>query len=162
MRLVISSLLLALFGFFSEEVYAFQNSRCDFYRDLESSIPCGPTGYSAGYAEKYCEKFSSLDDGRTQQSLSANGLKWRDKTLMCLQNTMKNYLTYEPELSCKKIKRFGFSSHAYCYLTNPYSICDLPVSDWKVIIKTIQAHDIMSFTGLAQVYKVISKCTKSF
>lgn len=155
--------LAALFVlFFAEGLFAAEALSCQFYKDVELSIPCGPRGYIKGYAEKYCHKFLNLGAKQEEAVLSFEGYQWRNKTLSCLQRAMNNYLINQSDLSCEKIKYYGFSSHAYCYLEEPASICQLPVSDWQIIIKTIQTQDIMNFIGLSQVYKVIAGCSRSF
>jgi len=136
---------------------------CDFYRGcLESHQSCGSEGYAIGYGKKYCERFLALNTpyAHTKSLLSRQGLNWRNSTLLCLQQELVPILSKEPyEHPCSDIKTHAYNSHPKCYTLPENSICDLPLSDWRVILSTVDFGDTLSLDGIKQAKAVLLTCT---
>jgi hypothetical protein len=137
---------------------------CDFYRQcLEHKTQCGDAGYAISYGEKYCQKFLKLNTNSEIEnlSLSEKGVQWRDATLLCLQNRMTPLFQSASDYSCSSIQKMAFKTHPDCYTQKNRSICDLNISDWEVILSTLNPKDLSSQDGLRQMTKVMYTCTKS-
>jgi hypothetical protein len=86
-----------------------------------------PYEYFNSYGKKYCATFLELN------SLTAEGKKWRDSTLKCLQETIVPILPADGKqdtCACKAMQLRAFDQHVACYTKTTNSICDLPASDW--------------------------------
>jgi hypothetical protein len=133
---------------------------CHFYHEcVETVSPCGEDGYALGYGEKYCERFL-LDD-----NFSANGKKWRDQTLLCLQRQLVPVVVTEiktpASYECHEITNIAFNSHPHCYTGDgpgTISICQLPLSDLRIIKHTIYRRDLYSSRSLRQIRQVAKTC----
>ncbi len=93
--------------------------KCDFYdRCLENIFNCGDVGYPKSYGKKYCERFLSLKKSEhlSDYGLSSKGIKWRDETLLCLQNVLAyDFARRDYPLTCDSIKQEASDSHVDCY-----------------------------------------------
>lgn len=104
---------------------------CEWYSQcVEKSLSCGNQGYPLGYGYKYCKKFSAYT------GFSAEGNKWRDQTLKCLQHELK--LTVELTLrtnknSCADVRTIAFRTHPDCYTREPHSVCYIKYDMFKVL-----------------------------
>ena len=128
---------------------------CNFYSScLEKAKTCGPNGYALGYGAKYCARFSAED------RFSPDGTFWRDITLVCLQRSLVDFV--DPKVAavttCDELSDEAFDSHPVCYTQPEMSVCDLPLSDWNLIRKTVDAGDILSRPGVRQVASILRRC----
>lgn len=91
-----------------------------------------PDEYLLSFGRRYCEAFLGRSD------FSEQGLRWRDKTLRCLQERVIEVVPLDGEgCNCKSLKGYALSTHVDCYASQPESVCDLPLSDVVNIGKTI-------------------------
>ncbi|MDP5220372.1 hypothetical protein Q5Y75_24600 [Ruegeria sp. 2205SS24-7] len=129
--------------------------QCSFYDQcVEKVNSCGNDGYAKGYGLKYCRRFAS------NTSLSEAGRKWRDATLICLQEELVGSVLFS-EKSCHETKKIAFDSHPRCYVQNGsgISICDLTKEDYWEISKIIDFEDIFGEDGLTQFLKTLKLCS---
>lgn len=130
--------------------------RCTFYGQcIETSLPCGETGYATAYGEKYCKRF-------TEGEFSEAGRQWRDATLICLQEELVRTALFESN-SCAAIERAAFDSHPFCYTSNGsgISICDfdrMEIKDYVSILSIIDFDDSFSEEGREQVFATLKAC----
>jgi hypothetical protein len=112
--------------------------------------------YFMRYGAKYCSLFLGA------AGLSPTGIQWRDHTLRCLEEKIIPKLPLEaPETcNCSEMKEFAFRTHVDCYTQPPFSICDLPLSDWKKIYSIISVKDLFDKDGAAQVLAVLQICVR--
>ena len=123
---------------------------CNFYKAcLESSTPCGDTGYALGYGERFCYSFK-------HSNLSARGEAWRDGVMECLQKELVPYLG--TNATCSEIESHAFGSHAGCYTSTTPSLCFLPPSDLVAIFSTIGAKELLKWRTIDQGRQVVSDC----
>ncbi|TBC12706.1 hypothetical protein [Rhizobium ruizarguesonis] len=118
----------------------------------------GADEYFIQYGKKYCESFLGRDD------FSNAGVKWRDKTLRCLQEAIvpKLDISENPTCNCKEMRAFAFKSHIQCYLADP-SICSLPAADMLRIIKTANLVSVVTDEASREQFKsVLSTCLGSY
>ena len=153
-------LFLSFIAFKSSQLFAINcliptaTKSCDFYRFcLESKIKCGETGYALAYGEKYCTKFSNLNN-----EISSKGKTWRDLTLKCLQVELDFGLSNNEFTTCSSLSEFAFNSHPSCYTVEAASICHLPASDWNVIRSVPDTKDIWSIRSGKQIAGVMTNC----
>lgn len=130
---------------------------CNVYQNCFARFcPCegDPAEYFMTYGKKYCERF--LDNS----TLSAQGKKWRDKTLNCLQEAIVPHLdiSASPSCNCRAMRKTAFDSHVACYTQAGASICDLPLSDLKQIAGTIDTDDYFTSESLKQIRAVAAIC----
>lgn len=129
---------------------------CDFYSQcIEEVKTCGLDGYAIGYGERYCERFNSRDN------FSPNGRRWRDATLVCLQEELVQTsvdLLSDNDISCEGITDLAFDSHPYCYTQPGYSVCSLGIRDLLIIKRVIDTKDFLSRRGLRQLASVANTC----
>jgi len=133
---------------------------CGFYsKCLEAATPCGIAGYALGYGDKYCHRF----DNSTRHCVSNKGNAWITSTLACLQKSLVTML-FQTNISCVELKRAAFDSHPGCYTggTGVPSICELPVSDWRCVVETIDSKDALSLLGLQQEARVARTCVQQW
>ncbi len=138
---------------------------CQFYDDcLENIFTCGSQGYPVKYGKKYCEKFLAISQKNEKEGgLSSEGIKWRNKTLLCLQNILVETLNGDQnKITCNSIKSTAFNSHADCYTHNGQSICSLSRSDILEIILTPDSEDLFSNESLKQSFEVGTRCLKTW
>lgn len=127
---------------------------CSFYtRCLEASHPCGPRGYAITYGKRYCEAFGRLT------TLSPEGRRWRDATMHCLQVRLASVLGRQ-DLTCTQITDHAFDDHPFCYTRPGSSICDLAPGDWLVVVRTIDAADLLSRRGRRQISATAAECLR--
>lgn len=109
-----------------------------------------PPDYYLEYGQKYADRFSSLD-GR---DLSDEGLAWRDKTLVALQQAIENLRISDPEAFAKlerdpqAFREFAFGTHPAAYVDS--GLYDLPAQDLLVIAGTPDINDVLSQEGIDQ------------
>ncbi len=130
---------------------------CDVYdRCFESMCSCEATSdrYFLSYGKKYCERFLSATDW------SQAGRIWRDKTLICLQETIIRHLPADGQkCNCGEIKRFAIQAHVQCYTQTDASICDLGFSDWKRIYDIVDSKDLFQDAeGRKQMLEITRLC----
>lgn len=136
---------------------------CHFYQGcLEKKYHCGEEGYPVGYGGKYCSRFISLNTHRpfNGNELSEEGVKWRDRTLVCLQDELIRVELQSGFRSCEDIKDIGFNTHAACYAKAEPSICDLPLSDWMSIAGVVDIKDYGQTRSVKQVLEVMVTCSE--
>jgi hypothetical protein len=56
------------------------------------------------------------------------------------------------------MKDFAFQTHVECYTQQPYSVCDLPIADWRKIFSVIDTRDLLDKEGAAQALAVLQIC----
>lgn len=129
---------------------------CNVYSNcFERYCPCSADrNYFTNYGKRYCDKFLGRSDW------SAQGATWRDKTLLCLQESIvpKLNLDHPEKCDCAKMKDFAFQTHVSCYSQNSASICRLPASDWAKIIQTIDTADLLDSYGAKQMLSIVNVC----
>jgi hypothetical protein len=130
---------------------------CDFYeRCLERYCHCGWTSssYALTYGQKYCKRFIATT------SLSPSGKKWRDATLLCLQEKLVPIVPIDNPASCDcaKVRDTAYRIHAACYSQPQASICDLSVSDLATIDRVVDDSDKFDKDGLKALRGVLSVC----
>jgi hypothetical protein len=116
-----------------------------------------PDEYFETYGLKYCRAFLA------NANFSEQGQKWRDATLVCLQEAIvpKLDISPTPKCDCKAMRAFAYASHVACYTQAGKSICELPMSDVHQIYKTISIPDMLSGDGRRQMREVAGICAKS-
>lgn len=130
---------------------------CDVYQSCFAKYcPCqnSPDEYFLSYGKKYCTKF--LDNAE----LSAEGKKWRDSTLRCLQEAIVPVLqiSEHPTCNCGNMKDFAFQSHVSCYTKPGASMCSLGALDMLKIVAVVETKDFLSSVGRAQMLRVAGIC----
>jgi hypothetical protein len=93
-----------------------------------------PYEYFKSYGKKYCTVFLDLP------GLSTKGKTWRDSTLRCLQEELVPKLPPDGKANscdCKAVQTIAFDTHVACYTKPTDSICNLPASDWLIILKSV-------------------------
>jgi len=113
---------------------------CNVYdRCFERMCNCEvtPDRYFISYGKKYCERFLY------GIQLSSAGQRWRDETLVCLQETIVPHLPLNSaQCSCRELKTIAFRAHVTCYTQPDASICDLGPDDWLKIHDIIDKEDV--------------------
>ncbi|MFB6451227.1 hypothetical protein [Bradyrhizobium tunisiense] len=130
---------------------------CGVYQTcFEATCKCEKSQYPyfISYGKKYCERFLA------STSWTAAGAKWRDKTLLCLQERIVPVLPDSPGwCDCKSLKATAFQIHVACYTQPGTSVCDLGKSDWWTILKIVDARDLfVDPDGRAQMLAVAKIC----
>jgi hypothetical protein len=128
---------------------------CNAYDDFERRCHCaGAENYFLGYGRKYCQR--SL----AETGWSAAGTLWRNRTLLCLQRALHDAMPRHraQRCDCQQIKRFAFETHVRCYTQLPTSICLLPMSDWLIAYRIIDAGDLLSDDGTRQIFAITQTC----
>lgn len=159
---VLASVFLLHFLAFSPTAFAQcvnkQTPSCAVYESCFAKFcPCGgdPDEYFVSYGKRYCEKF--LDNAK----FSPEGKKWRDSTLICLQESTVPLLdlsSKKPHCNCAAMRDFAFASHVACYTKPGASICALGAADAAEIFSVVQLKDLFSGDGLKQMGKVADIC----
>jgi len=130
-----------------------QSHACDLYRALEKRCGCtGAENYFGGYGAKYCERFMQ------SSGWSAAGLRWRARTLTCLQDELRRFVGAGHGCNCASVKAFAFDSHARCYTRAPSSVCGLPLSDIAHIYALVDAADLVAPLGSRQTLAITLSC----
>lgn len=133
---------------------------CDVYTSCFAKYcPCkdNSSEYFISYGKKYCKLFLS------NSNLSKAGKKWRDRTLVCLQEKIVPELdiSENPSCDCAKMRKTAFDSHVGCYTQSDASICSLGIADINEIGQTIDLTDAFSSEGWAQMRGVAKICTET-
>lgn len=131
-------------------------NECGFYREcLEEKYHCGDSGYPLAYGEKYCHRFNSLNES----NLSPEGLKWRDATLVCLQEDLVGRLLSPSYVAnCDQLKQVAYNSHPRCYTQPGNSICDLSPIEWAKIGNVVDGKDFFTVPSAIQMKEVLKTC----
>ncbi len=114
-----------------------------------------PSEYFISYGKQYCERFL----GNTK--LSKAGEKWRDATLVCLQEKIVPHLAIaEPAKTCDcpKMRKIAIDSHVACYTQAPTSMCNLEMNDIIEIGKIVDKKDIFSSEGWDSMKQITAVC----
>lgn len=118
--------------------------------------PCDgkPTEYFRTYGAKYCTAFLQ------NATLTGEGKKWRDATLVCLQESIVPHLkiSAKPTCDCSSMRTVAFNSHVACYTQPRASICNLPASDVTSIGTTVKVKDLFNSEGWKQMRDVATIC----
>lgn len=118
--------------------------------------PCAgdPSEYFMTYGKKYCVSFLA------NANFGAAGKKWRDATLVCLQEKVVPHLdiSQSPKCDCRAMRKIAFDSHVACYTQPEASICNLPMLDLKEIMNTIDRRDLFTSEGWRQMKSVAAIC----
>lgn len=132
---------------------------CDVYKQCFAKY-CPCTGHKDDYFEAYgltyCKSFLAA------ANFSEEGKKWRDKTLVCLQEAIipKLRITDPPsECACSEMRAFAFDTHVNCYTQEGASICQLPLTDVFEVTRIIKIKDAMTPDGRKQTARVSQRCT---
>jgi hypothetical protein len=154
--------LISLFGASSTFAQCANPSEpsCTVYESCFSkycSCKGDPNEYFETYGAKYCKRFLE------EIKFSPIGEKWRNSTLICLQEAIvpKLDISDKPVCDCSSMKKYAFESHVACYTKPGASICDLPFEDVKKISKVIDMADIFSSEGWQQMKQVTKICEKT-
>lgn len=110
--------------------------QCDYYlcRDAGSSAQCGEDGYYQGFGYEYCNRFLQV----TEPRLSAAGQAWSARVRPCLMQALE--ADASDALSCRDLQQLAFDSHPGCYIEAGF--CSLPITDWILILNTVDREDI--------------------
>ncbi|WP_174999076.1 hypothetical protein [Rugamonas aquatica] len=111
--------------------------------------------YFISYGKNYCERFL----GNTK--FSKEGEKWRNATLVCLQEAIVPHLEItEPvkACDCPAMRKVAIDSHVGCYTQPSNSICNLPTEDLVEIGKIVALKDIFSKEGWDTMKQIAAKC----
>lgn len=133
---------------------------CDFYEQcLERKFNCGEKGYAISFGKRYCESLMAINSPHspTEGKLSPQGLRWRETTRKCLQTQLLPLVDANWEMSCSGIRRFAYETHPTCYTIPGNSFCDLPSSDWWVLLKSFKNPDF-SPESFEQLSRIIKSC----
>jgi hypothetical protein len=133
---------------------------CNVYeRCFERTCNCEKSvdRYFISYGKKYCERFLQSTDW------SQDGRRWRDKTLICLQETIVPNLPQDGgKCDCAAMKRHAFEAHVRCYTQPESSICDLNVNEWLKIRSIIGTSDLfLDSDGRQQLLQVVKICLRA-
>jgi hypothetical protein len=131
---------------------------CDFYNKcLEKYCPCGwsESGYALSYGLRYCKRFS-------ETNFSAPARKWRDSTLVCLQERLVPHVPRleASECNCQAMKVRALASHVDCYTELPSSICLLPLADVAAIVAVVEQSDLSDQEGVRAFLRIALICLK--
>ncbi len=118
---------------------------CDYYRCREQEDACGPDGYHLGFGYHYCNAFRLI----AERHASPEAQGWLSRVRRCLIETLDRD---ETEGDCNQLKERAFDSHVECYVKTGF--CDLPLSDWLLVVNTVKLRDI----DLYQLFATSSEC----
>ncbi|MCX4175642.1 MULTISPECIES: hypothetical protein [Paraburkholderia] len=137
-----------------------QTPSCGVYKQCFAKYcPCSgdKDEYFESYGLKYCQRFLN------NTNLTAEGKRWRDKTLVCLQEAIvpKLDISANPSCNCEEMKGYAFKVHVTCYTQPGSSICALPIADLNEMRKTIDVADAFASEGWLQMKEVANICVDS-
>lgn len=89
---------------------------------------------------------------------SPAGLRWRARTMACLQGELRAFLGRAHQCDCAGVKAFAFDSHARCYTRQPASVCRLPLTDIAHIYALVDAPDLLAPSGSRQTLAIALAC----
>lgn len=121
-----------------------------FYQCAEDTLQCGPNGYLVGYGTRYAQRFYR----HTRPWMSAEGKRWLDATLVCLQERLRERI--DASTSCVDVRTIAFDSHPECYVESGF--CELPLTDLFAVAATIDGRDWLSRDALRQVSTTAHAC----
>lgn len=137
---------------FGEHYYIFR------YADFKQRHPgILPPTYYMDYGNKYLQAFKKLNSS----DLSAEGLKWRDNTLVSLQKLMEKKRDQFPkefakmELNEEEFLKFAYDTHPEAYLTS--GLLSLPGQDLLRIVAQPETKHLISPDGINQIFEIIKK-----
>lgn len=109
--------------------------QCDYYlcRDAQSTSECGADSYYGGFGYYYCDRFRQVTEAR----LSPAGQAWSRRARTCLMESLEESVA--DDFQCSEVEELAFANHPTCYLETGF--CSLPVTDWLLILSTIEAGD---------------------
>jgi hypothetical protein len=98
---------------------------------------------------------------------SEKGRKWRDETLVCLQQSLVPYTSGQE--TCESLTRIAFDSHPRCYTQPGASICELTrpsieegitsrAQDIVTISTTVDGSDLLTTRSAEQIGSVMKEC----
>jgi hypothetical protein len=162
MRLFVLSIVLALTalcGAARAQCVNGAHLSCDVYNKCFARYcHCNGTPYEyfLSYGRRYCDRFLA------STGWSPAGDKWRDTTLLCLQESIvpKLDISDHPTCDCKAMKEFAFKTHVACYTKPGASICSLSLGDFTKIAHIIDlADDLFKDPyGRAQARQILDIC----
>jgi len=133
---------------------------CNVYNTcFDRYCPCtGADSYFISYGRKYCDRFLN------ESGWSPVGKQWRDKTLLCLQESIAAKLSLQRRTTCncREMKEFAFKMHINCYTQNVASVCKLPISDWRKIVSIVDTADFIDSYGTKQVLATLEICISNY
>jgi hypothetical protein len=153
MRILVGVLAISLLG--NSGAFARTGLSCDFYDQLDKQCGCREADqYFVSYGRRYCERFLN------STGWTAAGNKWRDRTLVCLQDTLARGImrTNGGACDCKRAKDIAWQTHVQCYTQSSASVCKLPVSDLARIYGIIDVWDLLSPYGISQFFSIAKAC----
>ena len=129
---------------------------CGLYDRMERQCKCnGTDDYFIKYGRRYCERFLK------STGWTPAGSKWRDHTLLCLQQSLardlRNGRTSGP-CDCRNMRQIASATHVRCYTQASPSVCQLPLSDLLKIYQGVDAVDLLSPYGSSQVLSIVGAC----
>ena len=138
---------------------------CDFYLNcLETSVPCGPTGYAQSFGDKYCRRFLQIES-----TTSPNVAKFIKNTRSCLIDSLVLYVLFARQVGeeiftnldmCRNVNQHAFRSHSVCYTSHDNSICFLnPFTEIPLIIAEFEKTDFAKFATFLQIEKIATICS---
>ena len=116
-----------------------------------------PPPYYLDYGDKYVHAFSAL----TSEQLSPEGMKWRDKALTLLQQSIEKRRAEDPsgfarlERDPEAFKRFAYQTHVEAYLGA--GLLKLPAQDLTTIMTTPELKDLLNAEGVEQIGRVLQQ-----
>jgi len=149
--------LLSAIGIANAQLRGQSQLSCAFYNRLEQQCNCnGTDGYFIAYGLRYCERFLK------STGWTPAGTKWRDQTLICLQQSLSPALPQGPSAACdcQNARNIAWQTHVRCYTEASASVCRLPLSDLLKIYSIIDAPDLLSPYGFSQVLAIAKTCLR--
>lgn len=106
---------------------------CAYYACREADAQCGDDAYLIRFAEKYCLRFRMV----SEPEASPEAKEFLRKIRRCLITTLDELVPENDD--CEAFETTGFNSHPECYIEAGF--CDLGVSDWLLVLNTIDTTD---------------------
>jgi hypothetical protein len=106
---------------------------CDYYRCREETAQCGADGYLMRFAHRYCLRYRLVSEPEGSPEAQA----WLKRIRRCLVEVIDRDV---PGDDCDTMRQRGFDSHPECYVSTGF--CDLSVSDWMLVLNTIDVDDV--------------------
>jgi hypothetical protein len=133
-----------------------EGANCDFYNRLNRYCGCKETDYFLGYGRRYCDRFQNAT------GWTPAGAKWRDRTLVCLQESLTQQIKRDLNgvCNCEKAKAIAWQTHVRCYTQSSASVCQLPIADVAKIYSIIDVADLLNPSGVAQFFAITGTCIR--
>lgn len=111
------------------------------------------------YGYNYCNGFQA-----NRKFFSPWGKQWVSATCLCLQQQLKTAIangTINATTPCDDIKNYAWASHLGCYTDTSPSICDIPLTDWSIVLITVRdsLNDPMTY---GMMYEVGAACGTAY